>query len=69
MFSSSFFWEKDDIRGAHWMVGYLGVVGYYDHSLHVRVVVLGEVQIPIGVCPKITTNLDELAKKHTQRIE
>jgi hypothetical protein len=69
IFSFHSFGKKDGDMGAHWVVGYLGVVGYYDHAHHVRVVVLGEVQRPIGVCPKLTTSLDELVEKHPQRLE
>ena len=55
--------------GAHWMVYYLELVEYYDHALHVRVEDLGETQIPIGVCLKLTTNLDDPMEMHPQRLE
>lgn len=51
------------------VVGYIGSVGYYDHVHHMRVVVLGEVKRLVGVCPKLTTSLDELTKKCSQRLE
>jgi hypothetical protein len=35
------------------MVGYLVLVGYYNPIHHVKVLFLGEVQRPIGVCPKL----------------
>jgi hypothetical protein len=53
--------------GAHWVEGYHDVVGCYDHALHTRVVILGDVQRLVGVCPILTKNLDECCEKHPQK--
>jgi hypothetical protein len=41
-------------------------MGYYDHALLERVVILGAVHIPIDACPILTSNLDE---NHIYRLE
>jgi hypothetical protein len=47
----------------------MGTMGCYDHALHVRAVILGEVQIPACVCQILTTDQGELYEKHPQSIE
>lgn len=48
---------------AHWVVGYLEAVGFYDHGLHMQVVILGDDQRLTGVYLILTTNQDELDVK------
>jgi len=55
--------------GIHWVIAYLRVAGYHDHAHYMRVIVLVEVQILIGVCPKLTASLDEFIEKHPQRLK
>jgi hypothetical protein len=51
------------------VIGYWEIVGCYDHAIHVRMVIFGELQILFGVFPILTTNLDELDEKHPQRLK
>jgi hypothetical protein len=53
----------------HLVVGYQEVMGCYDYSLHKRVIIHGDVQRLVSVCPIIISNLDELDGKHPQRHE
>ena len=63
------FVKNDGNTNAHWMVSYKGIVGHYVHDNHVRVIVLGEIQITICVYPKLISNMVELTKKHAQWLE
>jgi hypothetical protein len=56
--------QKDGDMGTHLVVGYLELVGYYDHAHHMKVVVHREVQRPIGVSPKPSTSHNELIGKY-----
>jgi hypothetical protein len=51
------------------VVGYREAMGCYDHALHIRVIICGDVQRLVGVFPILTTNLDELDEQHLQRLE
>jgi hypothetical protein len=55
--------------GTHWVVGYKEAMVYYDDSLHMRMLILRDAQILVGIFPTLTTNLDELDEMHYQRLE
>jgi hypothetical protein len=55
--------------GAHWVVGYLGAMVYYDHAHYMRVGGLGEIQKHVDVYPKLTTIPNGFTEKQPQRFE
>jgi hypothetical protein len=50
--------------GVHWVVGYYKLVGCYDHALHMRVVILGNVQRLVDVYLILIANSNEIDEKH-----
>jgi hypothetical protein len=60
-FQLHYFVQKDDDKGAHWVVDCLESSRCHDHVIHARGVSCGAFQRLGDVCPKSSTNQDEFS--------